>query len=70
MEPMNERKTWGGTWVNFRWVCATGLSEPYPIIVYSVANYYRPHLSHSWANMKFSRSQLSHFLFMYLPYNE
>ena len=43
--------------------------SPYPIIVYSVANY-RPHLSHFWVNMKFSRSQLSHFLFMYLPYNE
>ena len=31
---------------------------PYPIIVYFVANY-RPHLSHFWANTKFSRSQLS-----------
>ena len=31
--------------------------SPYPIIVYSVANY-RPHLSHFWANMSFSRSQL------------
>ena len=30
--------------VNFCWVCATGLSSPYPIIVYSVAKY-RPHLS-------------------------
>ena len=29
----------GGTWVNFCWVCATGLSKnPYPIIVYSLAN--------------------------------
>ena len=33
----------------------------------SPANY-RPHLSHFWANMWFSRSQLSHLLFMYLPY--
>ena len=41
----------------------------YPIIVYSVANY-RPHLSHFWANMSFSRSQLSHFIFMYVPYME
>ena len=32
---------------------------------YSVANY-RPHLSHFWANMSFSRSQLSHFIFMYV----
>ena len=31
---------------------------------------YRPHLSHFWANINFSRSQLSHFLFMYLPYIE
>ena len=43
--------------------------SPYPIIVYSVANY-RPHLSHFWANMSFSRSQLSHFIFMYVPYIE
>ena len=41
----------------------------YPFIVYSVANY-RPYLSHFWANMSFSRSQVSHFLFMYLPYSE
>ena len=34
-----------GTWVNFCWVCAAGLSEPYRIIAYFVANY-RPHLSH------------------------
>ena len=36
----------GSTWVNFSLICATGLWPlPYPIIVYSVANY-RPHLSH------------------------
>ena len=40
---------------------------PYPIIVYFVANC-RPHISHFWANMSLLRSQLSHFLFMYLPY--
>ena len=40
-----------GTWVNFCWVRAEGLSEPlahyqaWLIIVYSVAKY-RPHLSH------------------------
>ena len=35
-----------GTWVNFCWVCAAGLSEPpYPIIAYPVAKY-RSHLSH------------------------
>ena len=38
---------WGDTWVNFCWVCAAGLSEPDPIIVYSVA-IYRPHLCHFW----------------------
>ena len=32
-------------------------------IVYSVANY-RPHLSHFWANVQFSRYQLSNFLFL------
>ena len=40
--------------------------SPYLIIIYSVTNY-RPHLSHFWANIKFSRSQLSLFLFIYLP---
>ena len=43
--------------------------SPYPIIVYSVANY-RLHLSHFWANMSFLRSQLSLFIFMYVPYIE
>ena len=37
--------------------------SPYPTRVYSVANY-RLHLSHFWANMLFSRSHLSHFLFL------
>ena len=47
------------------------IQSPYPIIVYSVANY-RPHLSHFCANMKFSRSQLSHVLSVciYLILNE
>ena len=40
----------GDTWVRFCWVCAAGVSEPPPIIVYSVANY-RPHLGHSWPNV-------------------
>ena len=35
----------GGGWDNFCWVCAAASQSPYPIIVYSVANY-RPHLSH------------------------
>ena len=43
--------------------------SPYPIIVHSVANY-RPYLSHFWSSVKFSRSQFSHFLFVYLPYIE
>ena len=34
---------------------------PYPIIVYSAANY-RPLLNRFWAKTYFSRSQLSHFL--------
>ena len=40
----------GGTWVNFCWVRAEGLSEPLTIIVYSVAKN-RPHLSHFRANV-------------------
>ena len=43
-------------------MCRWPLRAP---IVYSVANY-RPHLSHFWANMYFSRSQLSHFLFLWI----
>ena len=39
----------------------------YPILVYSVTNC-RPHLSHFWANMWFSRSQLSHFLFLWIDH--
>ena len=55
----------GWTWDNFCWVCAAASQSPYPIIVYSVANY-RPHLSHFWANMKISRSQLSHILLLWI----
>ena len=57
----------GGTWVNFCWLCAAGISESllYPIIVYSVANY-RPQHSHFWANRSYSRSQLCHFLFLWI----
>ena len=33
----------GGTSVTFCWVCALASQSPYPIIVYSMANY-RPHL--------------------------
>ena len=44
----------GGTWVKFCWVCAAGISEPLPhyslFLVYFVANNYKPHLSHFWAN--------------------
>ena len=40
------------TLTHFCWVCATGLSDPHPIIVYLEANYYRPHLNHFfWANV-------------------
>ena len=55
----------GGTWVNFCWLCAVGLSELLnPIIFYSVANY-RPHLSHFWTNIY---SQLGHFLFFLIDH--
>ena len=56
----------GATWINiFAGYVPLASQNPYPIMVYSVA-YYRPHLSHSWANIIF-RSQLSHVLFMPLP---
>ena len=42
----------GVTLVNFCWVCAAGLPEPFPIIVYSGAKN-GPHLSHFWENVIF-----------------
>ena len=53
-----------GTWVNFAGYVPLASQISSPIMVYPVANY-RPHLSHCWANIWFSRSQLSHFLLMY-----
>ena len=54
----------GGTWVNFCLVFAAGLPEPIPH--YSILGVnYRPHLSHFWANIKFSRFHFSHILFIY-----
>ena len=41
--------------------------SPYPIIVYSVANY-RPHLSHFWANMYFHAPSLVTFYFYELTH--
>ena len=38
-----------GTWVNFCWVCAAGLSEPLPLY---------PHLSHFWVKCNFSDPNL------------
>ena len=46
------------TWVNFRWVRAAGLQNPYLITAHSVAN--TPHLSH-FEKMGFLQSLLSHF---------
>ena len=47
--------TGGGGEVDFCWVCATGLSEPVPIIlvVYSVTKN-RPNLSYVWQNVIFT----------------
>ena len=49
------------TWVNFAGYVPLASQISYPIIVHPVANY-RPHLSHCWANVQFSHSQLSHFI--------
>ena len=57
----------GLLWLIFPWYVPLASQGPYPIIVYFVANC-RPHISHFWANMSLLRSQVSHFLFMYLPY--
>ena len=43
------------------WLLAS--QNPYPIIGYSVANYYRPHRGQFWENVIFA-IQLRHFLFM------
>ena len=39
-----------GIWVVLSGYVSRTSQSPYPIIVYSVANY-RPYLSHVWANM-------------------
>ena len=62
----------GGGWVLeliFAGYVPLAPRSPYPITVHSVANY-RPHLSHFWASVLFSRSQFSHFPFVYLLYIE
>ena len=66
---MSERKTGRVLGLIFAGYVPLASQSPYSIIVYSVANY-RPYLSLFWANMRFSLSQLSHFLFKYLPYDE
>ena len=43
--------------------------SPYPIIVYSLANY-RPHLSHFWANVIVAIPTKQSLSIMYLPYIE
>ena len=54
----------GRTWVRVCcWHVLLGSQNPYPIIVYSVANY-RLHVSHFWVYMQFWRSQISHYLFI------
>ena len=56
------------TWVNFTEHVLMASHYPYPIIVYSKANY-RPHLSHFWTNVIFvlSNPYLSTFcLYIYL----
>ena len=61
------RRAEGELGLIFTWYVPLASQSPYPIIVCSLAES-RPHLSHFWANMSFSRFHLSHFLFMYLPY--
>ena len=58
----------GSIWVTFFWVCAAGLLEPYPIIVYSVGNFIVPILVTFGQICNFCKLSQSHFLFMYLPY--
>ena len=41
---------WGVLGSSFAGYVPLASQNPYPIIVYSVANY-RPHLSHFWANL-------------------
>ena len=55
----------GGLGLIFAGFVPLASQSPYPIMVYSMANY-RPHPSHFWANVYFLRSQLSHFLFLWI----
>ena len=41
----------GGTWVNFCWACASGLSEPLPHYSQFCDQLYRLHLNHFWEIM-------------------
>ena len=43
----------GGTWLISDGYVPLASQSPYPITVYSVANY-TPYLGHFWVNMKFS----------------
>ena len=56
----------GGTWVNYRWVCAAGHSEPLPHYSLFCGPIIDPILV-TFGQMEFSRYQLTHFLFIPLP---
>ena len=55
----------GGAVLGLIFAVPLASQSPYPIIFYSVANY-RLHLSHFGVYVQFSRSQLSHFLFLWI----
>ena len=57
----------GASWVNFCWEYAAGLSEPLPHYSLFCGHIIDPILA-ILGKKQFSQSQLSHFLFMDLPY--
>ena len=67
-KPRRGRGGGGSTWVNFCWVCAAGLSEPLPHFSLFCGQIIDPPILVTFWEMQFSRSQLSHFLFMPLPH--
>ena len=57
----------GVTWVNFCWVRASDLSEPLPHYSLFCGHILDP-IFDTFGKKYFSQSQLSHFVFMHLPY--
>ena len=58
----------GGTWVNFRWVCAASLLEPLPHYSLFCGHIIDPILVTLRGKNNFRNPNLTTFFFMHLPY--